>query len=62
MSQYAGAMSVIQTSTQEIWAEFAIGIAVLLLRVFTRCKFVVGWGWQADDYLAIAAIILFTVI
>ncbi|OLN90184.1 hypothetical protein CCHL11_09817 [Colletotrichum chlorophyti] len=43
----------------EMWVEYAIGILVLFLRVFSRCK-MVGWRWQGDDYLAIAAILLFT--
>lgn len=45
----------------EMWTEYAIGILVLSLRVFTRCKVIVGLNWQYDDFLAIAAIILFTV-
>lgn len=45
----------------EMWTEYAVGILVLTLRVFARCKVVVGWKWQLDDYLAVAAIILFTV-
>lgn len=45
----------------EMWVEYAIGILVLFLRIFTRCKKVVGFKWQGDDYLAVAAIIFFTV-
>lgn len=62
MSQHAHGMGAIHTAIQEMWAEFAIGMAVLLLRIFTRCTIVVGWRWQPDDYLAIAAIVLFTVL
>ncbi|KDN71793.1 hypothetical protein CSUB01_12062 [Colletotrichum sublineola] len=43
----------------EMWVEYVIGITVLFLRVFTRCK-MVGWKWQGDDYLAISAILFFT--
>ncbi|KXH69038.1 hypothetical protein CSAL01_07480 [Colletotrichum salicis] len=44
----------------EMWVEYAIGILVLFLRIFTRCKKVVGLKWQGDDYLAVAAIIFFS--
>ncbi|KAF6801017.1 hypothetical protein CSOJ01_12066 [Colletotrichum sojae] len=43
----------------EMWVEYAIGIVLLFLRVFSRFK-MVGRKWQGDDYLAIAAIIFFT--
>ncbi|OBR12880.1 Kinesin-like protein [Colletotrichum higginsianum IMI 349063] len=44
----------------EMWVEYAVGILVLFLRIFTRYSRVVGLKWQGDDYLAVAAVILFT--
>ncbi|TQN70345.1 hypothetical protein CSHISOI_03849, partial [Colletotrichum shisoi] len=44
----------------EMWVEYAVGVLVLFLRIFTRFSRVVGWKWQGDDYLAIAAVIFFT--
>lgn len=57
----ANKISATQTSMTEAWVEYVIGIPALVLRVFSRCKIVVGWKWQADDYLAVLAIALFTV-
>lgn len=45
----------------EMWSEYAVGILFLLVRIFTRCRVVVGWRWQGDDFLALAAVVLFTV-
>ncbi|KAF4444730.1 Kinesin-like protein [Fusarium austroafricanum] len=43
----------------EMWTEYAIGILTLCLRIFGRVK-IVRWKWDGDDYLAVAALILFT--
>ncbi|KAK1998484.1 hypothetical protein LX36DRAFT_576212 [Colletotrichum falcatum] len=44
----------------EMWVEYAISIIVLFLRVFSRCK-MVSWKWKGDNYLAISAILFFTI-
>ncbi|KAK8131392.1 glycosyl hydrolase 3 N terminal domain family protein [Apiospora sp. TS-2023a] len=56
----ANKTSATQTSMEEVWVEYAIGISALVIRVFSRCKILVGWQWQVDDYLAVLAIALFT--
>ncbi|KAK7992954.1 hypothetical protein PG988_001748 [Apiospora saccharicola] len=56
----ANRTSATQTSMEEVWVEYAIGISALVIRVFSRCKILVGWQWQVDDYLAVLAIALFT--
>lgn len=45
----------------EMWTEYAIGVIILFTRIWTRCVKVVGWHWQGDDYLAVAAVFFFTV-
>lgn len=45
----------------EMWTEYAIGIIILFTRIYARCVKVIGWRWQGDDYLAVAAVFFFTV-
>ncbi|KAK7932289.1 hypothetical protein PG985_003001 [Apiospora marii] len=56
----ANKISATQTSMTEAWVEYVIGISALIIRVFSRCKIIVGWKWHVDDYLAVLAIALFT--
>jgi len=44
----------------EAWAEFAIGLLILLGRIAYRSS-LVGWNWQGDDYFAVAAFLFLTV-
>ncbi|RLL96873.1 hypothetical protein CFD26_105499 [Aspergillus turcosus] len=44
----------------EAWAEYGIGIVILLGRIFARWKVVGVKNWQGDDYFAIVSIFFFT--
>lgn len=39
---------------KEGWAEWAVGMAYIALRIFARYS-AVGWKWAGDDYLVILA-------
>lgn len=45
----------------EAWAEYALGVVVLLLRYFARWKVVGFKGWDGDDYFAVATLVFWTV-
>ena len=44
----------------EAWTEYGIGIIILFLRIFARCR-LVGLDWDGDDYFAVAAVVFWTV-
>ncbi|PGH13413.1 hypothetical protein AJ79_03692 [Helicocarpus griseus UAMH5409] len=44
---------------QEAWSEYAIGLLVLFIRIFYRCK-LVGRNWDGDDYFAVIAVFFWT--
>lgn len=46
---------------KEAWSEYALGVCILLLRIFARIKVVGFKNWQGDDYFAILALIFWTV-
>lgn len=45
----------------EEWVEMAIGMFVILLRLYARTRAVGFRKWQGDDYLSIVALVLWTV-
>ncbi|KAI9927001.1 hypothetical protein ASPWEDRAFT_46459 [Aspergillus wentii DTO 134E9] len=45
---------------KEAWTEYAIGVIILLLRIFARVKVVGFRNWQGDDYFAIIALLFWT--
>ncbi|KAL6229649.1 hypothetical protein BDW75DRAFT_235036 [Aspergillus navahoensis] len=45
---------------KEAWTEYAIGVIVLLLRLFARLKVVGIRNWQGDDYFSIVALLFWT--
>ena len=46
---------------KEAWSEYALGVCVIMLRIFSRIKVVGFKNWQGDDYFAILALIFWTV-
>jgi hypothetical protein len=45
--------------TTEAWAEYAVGMIVILLRTTARC-WQVGLRWDGDDYFAVLCTFFFT--
>ncbi|KAK2053398.1 hypothetical protein LY76DRAFT_581822 [Colletotrichum caudatum] len=43
----------------EAWAEYGLGVSVILLRIFSRWK-IVGFHWQGDDYFAVLCLVFWT--
>ena len=44
----------------EAWSEYGVGILILFVRIFARCR-LVGSKWDGDDYFAVAAVVFWTV-
>ncbi|PVH98901.1 hypothetical protein DM02DRAFT_565534 [Periconia macrospinosa] len=49
----------VNTAQVETWTEYAIGVIVILIRIFSRCR-VIGRKWDGDDYIIIIALLAFT--
>lgn len=45
----------------EAWAEYGLGVFVLLLRFFSRWKTVGFKNWEGDDFFAILVLVFWTV-
>jgi len=45
--------------TIEAWTEYAVGMAILLMRIIARSS-QIGFNWDGDDYFAVLAIVFFT--
>lgn len=45
---------------QEAWAEYSLGMVILFIRIYSRCRFV-GFNWDGDDYFAVLAVFFWTV-
>lgn len=46
---------------KEAWSEYALGVCIILVRIFARIKVVGFKNWQGDDYFAILALVFWTV-
>ncbi|PGH36151.1 hypothetical protein GX50_01006 [[Emmonsia] crescens] len=43
----------------EAWSEYAVGLLILFIRIFYRCR-LVGRKWDGDDYFAVLAVFFWT--
>ena len=60
LNDSSGAMATTPFQT-EAWAEYGLGVFVLLLRFFSRWKTVGFKNWEGDDYFAILVLVFWTV-
>lgn len=45
---------------KEAWTEYALGILILFLRIFVRCRNI-SLNWDGDDYFAAIAVFFWAV-
>jgi hypothetical protein len=44
----------------EAWSEYSVGMVIILVRIFARCR-QIGRNWEGDDWFALISIVFWTV-